>query len=105
MNKEREKQLRRQIVKFMDLLAVGSDNAFGLPEQNRIYLQGLALGWIMAQPWYDKYQEDLLAKHPRENVELTLSDGIIDDIIDEETSGNPAFDPRSFNRSRKVTKS
>jgi hypothetical protein len=92
MDKNQLKQLRRQIVIFMDLLSGDSDNKFTLPEENQIYLRGMALGWVMAQPWYDAYQRQQRTNHRNENVELTLSEGVIHDIIMEETHGNPDFD-------------
>ncbi len=91
MDKNQVKQLRRQIVIFMDLLSGDSDNKYASPEDNQIYLRGLALGWVMAQPWYDEYQRKQRQAHSRENVELTVS-GVIHDIIMEEIHGNPDFD-------------
>lgn len=91
MNKDRAKQLRSQVVKFVDLMS-GTDNRYVAPEQNLIALNGMALGWLMAQSWYPSYEESVVRKYPRENVPLTLSEGTIADIIREETHGNPDFD-------------
>lgn len=79
----------RQAEVFKD--ALSGDAGYEDPSVNLVALEGMIQGWIIAQPWFDKWRKDLESAFSRENVYLHVQDWALQ-IASDTSKGHYRFD-------------